>query len=125
MQGRVKAWLYVTAGTPPHTGLMPETVGFGLLRLDDDGRWYSSVAVVPECAGRGYGGAITADLVRRLDATVYATARIDNPAAIRLHREDDWYETNRDDRLVYFKTKPHVTFAAALEEWSKHGWQVS
>lgn len=118
MSGKVKAWLYVaTAST--------ETVGFGLLRQTDDGRWWSSVAVVPEAAGHGYGGAITADVVRRSDETVYATARLDNPAAMRLHREADWEETGRDDRLVHYATKPHVHMKMSLEDWGRHGWQLS
>jgi RimJ/RimL family protein N-acetyltransferase len=116
LYGDVQAWLYYIIEND-----YGSIVGYGLLRRDDS-KWYSSVAVLPEYAGRGYGGAITADLVRRSDEPVYATARIDNPAACKLHREADWAETHRDDRLVYFLTRPHIHLSTSIEEWAKHGW---
>jgi GNAT superfamily N-acetyltransferase len=108
MRGKVKGWLYWVGG---------EVVGYGLVRQTDDQRWWTSVAVLPDCAGRGYGGAITADLARRLSCAVWATARLDNPAALRLHRVDDWDEIGRDDRLVTYRTKPHVYHEQAITEW--------
>lgn len=112
--GRVRCWLYAT-GTDGY-------VGFGLVRRDDDGRWLSSVGVVPAASGKGYGGAITADLVRRVDEPVYGSARLDNPAAMRLHREADWEEIGRDERLAHYRTMPHVYLDAVTENWAKHGW---
>lgn len=127
MHERVKAWLYTATArdTDGETGLIPETIGYGLLRQTDDGRWWTSVAVVPEAAGHGYGGAITADLARRSDVTVWASARLDNPAAMRLHRESDWEETHRDERLAHFRTRPHVHLKQSLDEWSKYGWAIT
>ncbi len=115
-RGRMRAWLYADGDT---------FVGYGLLRQTEDGRWWSSVAVLPEHNGRGYGGTITADLVRRSDEPVWATARLDNPAAIRLHREADWEWLGQDERLVHFRTRPHVHLADALAEWEREGWVIS
>lgn len=112
--GAVRAWLYWTV----EAGV----VGYGLLRKTDDGRWWSSVAVLPSHAGHGYGGAITADLVRHSDQPTWGTARLDNPAAMRLHRAVDWEEVERDDRLVTYRTRPHVYMAQTLEEWTREGW---
>lgn len=116
MRDKVKAWLY---------WVELDVVGYGLLRQTDDGRWWTSVAVLPQHAGKGYGGAITADLVRRADEPVWATARLDNPAAMRLHREADWQETGRDERLVHYCTRPAVTMKESLEEWAKEGWVLT
>lgn len=115
-RGRVKAWLYWRSDL---------VIGYGLLRQTDDGRWWTSVAVLPFCAGQGYGGAITADLIRRSDGPVYATARLDNPAARRLHRAADWEETGRDERLVYFQTRYSVQAEAALANWQESGWVLT
>lgn len=108
MRERVKGWLY-------WNGLA--VVGYGLVRQTDDGRWWSSVAVLPEYAGKGYGGALTADLVRRVPHVVWATARLDNPPAMRLHRAADWDEIGRDERLVTYCTQPHVYHETAINEW--------
>lgn len=112
MAGRIQAWLYLSDW---------KTVGYGLVRQTDDGRWWTSVAVLPEHAGKGYGGAITADLVRRVSCAAWATARLDNPAALKLHRPEDWDELGRDDRLVTFRTKSHVYHEAAITEWRTVG----
>lgn len=109
---RVKGWLYAT---PDYV-----LVGYGILRQTDDGRWWSSVAVLPAHAGSGYGGAITGDLIRRIDVPVWASARVDNPAAQRLHRKSDWEELGRDDKLVHYRTLPHV-YDAVLSDWAKNG----
>lgn len=105
------AWLYLTG-----RGLHP--VGYGLLRaeLDNLPSWHevSSVAVLPEYGGRGYGKVITAHLIRRSSCTkddgdiLDASARLDNPAAMKLHRSEDWIETGRDDRLAYYRVRDAV-----------------
>lgn len=112
----VKAWLY-------WHGL--EVVGYGLLRQTDDGRWWSSVAVLPEAAGHGYGGAITADLIRRSDTRVWAEARLDNPVAMKLHRTADWEEWKRDDKVVHYHTRYAGALDEALLEWTRTGWVVT
>lgn len=84
-------------------------VGYGLLRRDMDGRWYSSVAVLPEHTGKGYGGLITSDIIRMCpDGVVYASARLDNPAARALHHASDWDVIGQDERLEYYRTKPDI-----------------
>lgn len=98
-RGKVKGWLY-------WRGM--DLVGYGLLRQTGDGRWWSSIAVLPAQVGHGYGGAITADTVRRVDVTVWGAARLDNPAALKLHRSADWVEYDRDERLAHFRTLAHV-----------------
>lgn len=85
-----------------------QVIGYGLLREDDLGRPCSSVAVLPAHAGNGYGGYITAHLIRRSPETVYASARKDNPAACALHRAEDWEITDQDDTLIYYKTKEDI-----------------
>lgn len=107
----VKAWLYSNLG---------HLVGYGLVRQTDNGRWWASVAVLPELSGKGYGGAITADLIRRCEGPVYGQARLDNPAAMRLHRATDWEEIDRDDRLVTYRTLRHV-HNAIFSDWAEHG----
>lgn len=84
-------------------------VGYGLLRRDDQGRYWSSVAVLPQYAGNGYGGAITAHIIRQSPTgTVWAQARKDNPAACALHRAEDWDITGEDARLYHYRTKPDI-----------------
>ena len=96
MRGRVLAWLYADGA-----GLV---VGFGVLRQTEDGRWWTSVGVLPEHGGRGYGRAITADLVLRCPGRVWATARRDNPPAVKLHVPRLWDEIEGEDaRRVYFR----------------------
>lgn len=112
LRGHVKAWLYWIPND--------EVIGYGLLRQTPDGRWWSSVAVLPEHEGHGYGGAITADLVRRHDGPVYGEARLDNPAAMRLHRAADWEELGRDATHVRYRTRPHI-YNEILADWSQHG----
>lgn len=83
-------------------------VGYGLLRPDDNGRIVSSVAVLPEYAGRGYGGAITRHIIRQTDRMVFAAALESNPAAMALHCADDWIETERHGGIVYYETRGDV-----------------
>lgn len=83
-------------------------VGYGLLRRDAAGRLVSSVAVLPEWSGRGIGAAITADIIRATRERVFATARLDNPAAVALHRDADWIRTGDDGRLAHFVTRPEI-----------------
>lgn len=110
------AWLYAS----------PEgIVGFGLLRKDEQGRWVTVVAVLPEHNGHGYGKYITADIVRRSPGLVYATARLDNPAAVFLHVPEDWERiAGPDPRLAYFrgKRRPEWPPDGAVEQWAEAGW---
>jgi hypothetical protein len=85
-------------------------VGYGLLRQTDDGRWWSSVAVLPQHGGRGYGGAITRHIIRQSPTgVVWATARNDNPPAQRLHCAADWDVIGADDMLTYYRTHPDLS----------------
>lgn len=85
-------------------------VGFGLLLKQDDGLWTTTVAVLPEFAGKGYGKEITRDIVSKCPGECRATARKDNPAAVKLHVSEDWdIVDGPDERLVYFRTKAGVT----------------
>jgi GNAT superfamily N-acetyltransferase len=81
-------------------------VGYGLLRRDTYGRWWSSVAVLPPYSGRGYGGAITRHIIRQSPSgVVHAEALVDNPAADRLHNRDDWYEFDNDGVRRHYRTR--------------------
>lgn len=116
MCSSVKGWLYWHGY---------KAVGYGLLRKTDDGRWWSSVAVLPESAGYGYGGAITADLIRRSDTRVWAEARLDNPAAMKLHRSADWEEWKRDERVAHYRTRYAGALDDMISEWSREGWVLT
>jgi GNAT superfamily N-acetyltransferase len=101
-EGKRLAWLY--------TDDERLIVGFGVLLLQDDGFWTTTVAVLPEHAGKGYGKVITHDIVTRCPGPCKATARKDNPAAVKLHVAEDWDVVDGpDERLVYFRTKAGVT----------------
>lgn len=107
--GRLIGYLYTTSRR--------EVVGYGLLRQTDDGRWWSSVAVLPSHAGRGYGGAITAHVIRCAPGgVVYAEARLDNPAAVALHRAEDWARTGEADGLAHFVTRSDILTRPARED---------
>jgi GNAT superfamily N-acetyltransferase len=81
-------------------------VGYGVIRRDADGVWWSSVAVLPTYSGHGYGGAITAHIVRQSPTGVtQGQARKDNPAACRLHHQRDWEVVGDDGRLLTFRTR--------------------
>jgi len=80
-------------------------VGYGLLRPDGAGRIVSSVAVLPEFAGRGYGGAITRHIIRQHLGPIHAAALESNQAAMALHHADDWIETGRAGGVVYYRTR--------------------
>lgn len=104
---RVYVWLY-----RDESGAW---VGFGMLRQvpkqDPDRElacWYTTVAVHPDHAGHGYGGAITRLLVRHFPyVRKIGEARKDNPAACRLHCEADWRPLPESDpRLRRFITRP-------------------
>lgn len=97
---RVVGWLYC-CGDPD------KTVGYGLLRQTEDKRWWSSVAVLPKYAGQGFGKSITTDIIHHCpNGVVWATARKDNPAAVKLHDLKFWdIIDGPDERLVYFRTK--------------------
>jgi GNAT superfamily N-acetyltransferase len=97
-QSNVIAYLYQDAET--------FIVGFALLRRTEDGRWWSSVAVLPPYSGRGYGGAMTAHIARQSPTGVtHGQARKDNPAACRLHHARDWECIGEDDRLRTYRTR--------------------
>jgi len=81
-------------------------VGYGVIRRDAEGMWWSSVAVLPTYSGHGYGGAITAHVVRQSPTGVtQGQARKDNPAACRLHHARDWEVIAEDERLITYQTR--------------------
>lgn len=84
------------------------TVGYGCLRQEDDGRWYSSVAVLPEFGGHGHGRTITTHLVLSVSCDVWASARNDNPAAQQLHDRLVWDTLGADNDRTYYRTRPKV-----------------
>jgi ribosomal protein S18 acetylase RimI-like enzyme len=100
---RVKAWLYWREGD----GI----IGYGLVRQTDDGRWWNSIAVLPLFAGKGYGSAITADLVARCSPywQIWAEVRVENIAAMRMHRRDDWELMGFVGGLAQFRSRIKVT----------------
>lgn len=97
---RVEAWLFRDGAG--------NTVGYGALLQQDDGRWVSSVAVLPGFEGRGYGKQITTWTVLRVDHAVYARARMDNPPARRLHDDHIWDTITADNENEYYITRPKI-----------------
>lgn len=115
---KVRAWLYEDD--------LANLVGFGCLRRDAEGRWLTVVAVLPEFGGLGYGKAITHDIVMRSPGRCWATARKDNPAAVKLHIEADWDVVDGpDERLVYFRGKRNPEAEDARAHWIEHGWALT
>lgn len=84
-------------------------VGYGMLRQVESGAWVSSVAVLPEFGGKGYGRLITQHIIRQSPTgEVEAEARKDQPVAMALHRDDDWIVTGEDDRVMHYRTRPDI-----------------
>jgi hypothetical protein len=100
---RVRGWLFDDAGG--------NTVGYGALLQQPDGRWVSSVAVLPQFGGRGYGKAITTWTVLSVDHAIYARARLDNNPARRLHDDLIWEFITADNENEYYVTRPKVRTA--------------
>lgn len=102
MRGKVVAYLYAVADG--------RVAGYGLLRATDDGRWWSSVAVLPAFGGAGRGGAITRHIIRQSPVgVVWASARNDNQAALKLHCAADWEVIGCDQDLTYFRSREGLT----------------
>jgi GNAT superfamily N-acetyltransferase len=98
MRGKIKAWLYYCAGS---------LVGYGMIRQTPDGRWWNSLAILPEFRGHGYGTAIVSDLLGQNEERIFASVRRDNLPALAMHHEYDWEryaETDGDESLVYFRS---------------------
>jgi GNAT superfamily N-acetyltransferase len=96
---KLHAWLYAHHGT---------VVGFGMLRQEKR-KWTTSVGILPEHQGNGYGGAIVDDLVcqgRELGYSMVAMARLDNPAAVATHHREYWDRLAGDETYAYFVSKP-------------------
>lgn len=113
---RVEGWLFDDqAGN---------TVGYGALLQQPDGRWVSSCAVLPEFTGHGFGKAILTWMVLAVDHEIYARARTDNPAAIKLHDPLLWEVTGVDQegQNVYFRTWPKVRRARLAVNLDNCGW---
>ena len=99
-EGKRLAWLY-----SDETGI----IGFGVLLLRDDGYWTTTVAVLPDAAGRNYGKAIIHDLVMNAPGPCTGMALKTNPAGVKVYVPDDWDMVDGpDERYVYFKTKVGV-----------------
>ncbi len=100
---RLQAWLYADQAG--------RTIGYGLLRQGEDGRWFSSCAVLPQFGGKGYGRAILAHMVTAVDHEVWAAASPTNEAAQRLHNNTQWEVIGADDAHIYYRTRPKVRTA--------------
>jgi RimJ/RimL family protein N-acetyltransferase len=69
-------WVYI--------GRIAETdVGYGMLRLLDDDRWWASLAVLPRYQGNGYGSEIYRHLALSTSQDVWAEILADNTPSIR------------------------------------------
>jgi GNAT superfamily N-acetyltransferase len=99
---RVEAWLF-----DDRDG---NTVGYAALLQRPDGAWVSSCAVLPEYTGHGHGKAILTWMIMQVDHEVYARARTDNPAAMKLHDPLLWEVTGVDQegQNVYYRTWPRI-----------------
>ena len=116
-KANLRAWLYLDDYS--------NVVGFGLLTRHDDGTLWTTVGVDPQHNGRNWGKFITHHLIGQAPGRVYGAARKDNPAAVRLHVDEDWTECDGpDDRLVYFRTRKADRWPpeGATEQWAEAGW---
>lgn len=96
-RSRVRAYLYYEQGAV--------LIGFGLLRIESDLRWWDSLGVLPVYRGHGYGSAITTDLALRAAGQVWSSVLASNVPAQRMHRPELWEEVKRDGRLVVYRTR--------------------
>ncbi|HET7638191.1 MAG TPA: GNAT family N-acetyltransferase [Ktedonobacteraceae bacterium] len=98
-QSNIEGWLYEHIDESVY-------VGFGLVRREDDGKWWNSIGVHPNYQGLGYGKYITHDILNRHNGVVFATIRKDNPNAIKMHASSDW-ETieGPNTKLIYLRSK--------------------
>lgn len=121
---RIKAWLYADAG-----GAL---VGYGALLQQEDGRWVSSVAIVPGQEGRGYGSRILSHMVNAVEHPIHARALLSNPPACHMHNAREWETVSEDGECRYFVTRPRVVdrpvdWALAAydddEPRLPHGWR--
>ena len=102
---RLIAYLYAEGDTG-------RVVGYGCLRQEPDGRWYSSCAVDEGFGGRGYGRTLLTHLALSVPFDIWATARDDNPAAQRLHDPLIWDTIGYHEGLWLYRTRPKVRLAA-------------
>lgn len=97
MRGRLCAWLYYDTG---------ELIGFGLVRQTEDQRWWNSLAVLPGYRSRGYGSAITTDLLHQHAGPIYASVKATNQPALAMHHLTEWEMIDGPDTsLVYFRSR--------------------
>jgi len=100
-KNRLMGWLYIQVHSPY------DSIGFGIVRLSDDGNWWNSIGVSPSFKGQGYGSFITHDILSRYNGRIYAAVRRDNIPGIRMHHDDDWQRIDGPEsvRLIYFRSR--------------------
>lgn len=96
-------------------------VGYGCLRQESDGRWYSSCAVDAGYERLGHGKAILTHLVLAVDHDVWATARDDNEAAQKIHDPLLWETLGWHEGLWLYRTRPRVRDAAPVPDGDDEG----
>ena len=89
-----EAWLYGNTAKV--------IVGFGMVRLRNDGRLELKVGVLPHFRGCGYGRRIVKRILWQVPEVIMAKALIAHPWECRLYENKDWTEIRRDDRFIYF-----------------------
>jgi GNAT superfamily N-acetyltransferase len=72
--------------------------------LQRDGKMWTTAAVLPEHRGHDYGRKIMRFFLRMVEYDCWATARRDNPAAVKLHTSEDWEVWMSEDKLFHFHT---------------------
>jgi RimJ/RimL family protein N-acetyltransferase len=69
-------WIYIAR-------IAETDIGYGMLRLLDDDRWWASLAVLPRYQGNGYGSEIYRYLALSTAQDVWAEILADNTPSIR------------------------------------------
>lgn len=93
---RVKAWLfYAVYGV----------VAYGALRQTEDGRWWSTCAVLPAHGGNGYGTQVMRFLTANAGGPVWAEVAKFNVASFKMHKPDEWRVVEEDDERWLLTTE--------------------
>lgn len=92
-------------------------LGYGMLRKDDDGLWWASGAVMPQCRGDGYGRALFSLLVALCPEDTWLSVREDNEVAHRLYSSlgfEEMYRRACDHSIIMVKRR------SISEPWNIH-----
>lgn len=81
-----------------------DPVGFGMLTIDNEGRWWGTLAVTPESQNRGYGTEIYRHLIS-LVSVLYIEIFADNESSWRAAQNAGFKMEDVRDKVIVFSAK--------------------